>query len=94
MLFRNIALIFFGCLTFSTVSCELTIRYERFGEVKSRAEHADLHGLDVDFAKTLLAQTDCSYRFVELPWARALGGLKAGLIDFSKNIKDNEEEGG
>lgn len=91
MLFRNIALIFFGCLTFSTVSCELTIRYERFGEVKSRAEHADLHGLDVDFAKTLLAQTDCSYRFVELPWARALGGLKAGLIDLMLSVSKTTE---
>ncbi len=80
-----------SCLTFSAISCELTIRYERFGAVKSVDEHAELHGLDVDFAKTLLAQTECSYRFVELPWARALGGLKAGRIDLMLSVSKTTE---
>lgn len=90
-MFRSFALFIFCCLAFSAVSCELTIRYERFGNVKSIDEHADLHGLDVDFAKALLAQTECSYRFVELPWARALGGLKAGLIDFMLSVSKTSE---
>ncbi|WP_052140868.1 substrate-binding periplasmic protein [Pseudoalteromonas piratica] len=91
MLFRKTVLIvslFFSQVTFG---CEITIRYERYGVENQAGEPARWHGLDVDFAKALLANTDCSYRFVELPWARALGGLKAGLIDLMLSVSKTAE---
>jgi polar amino acid transport system substrate-binding protein len=34
------------------------------------------HGMDVDFAKALLEQADCKYRFVDMAWGRAIDLLK------------------
>ena len=76
---------------FSVSACELTVRYERFSAYKPGGDIARWHGLDVDFAKALLDKAQCQFSFVELPWGRAIGSLKAGLIDLVLSVSKTPE---
>lgn len=46
----------------------------------------NLHGLDVDFARALLDEFGCNYRFVSVPWGRALKMLEIGEIDMMLSV--------
>ncbi|ALO40745.1 substrate-binding periplasmic protein [Pseudoalteromonas phenolica] len=60
--------------------CELVVRFENFARYSSSSDALSWHGLDVDFAKALLKEANCSYKFVSLPWGRSIKMLESGEI--------------
>lgn len=60
--------------------CHLVVRFENFARYSSQVDVLSWHGLDVDFAKALLEEAKCSYKFVSLPWGRSIKMLETGEI--------------
>ncbi|WP_194710101.1 substrate-binding periplasmic protein [Pseudoalteromonas sp. S16_S37] len=67
-------------------NCELIVRFENYSAQSLQDEQMRWHGLDVDFAKALLDEAGCSYRFVSIPWGRALKMLELGEIDLMLSV--------
>ncbi|SFC71885.1 substrate-binding periplasmic protein [Pseudoalteromonas denitrificans] len=66
-------------------ACDLTVRYEHFSP-DQKSKKLQWYGMDVDLAKTLLDKTGCRYRFVDIPWGRAITLLKKGEIDMMLGV--------
>ena len=77
-------------ITAQAFACELTVRYEHYSP-KKVSDKMQWHGMDVDFAKALLEQADCKYRFVDMAWGRAIDLLKQGKIDMMLGVSDLEK---
>jgi polar amino acid transport system substrate-binding protein len=60
--------------------CELVVRFENFARYSNQTDILSWHGLDVDFAKALLEEANCSYKFLSLPWGRSIKMLETGEI--------------
>ncbi|WP_409455173.1 substrate-binding periplasmic protein [Pseudoalteromonas sp. MMG012] len=73
-------------LTFGTSACEYVVRFEDYGAQSKLDKSLNWHGLDVDFAKALLDEAHCTYRFVSVPWGRALKMLEIGEIDMMLSV--------
>jgi len=72
------------------LACELTVRYEHYSP-KKVSDQMQWHGMDVDFAKALLEQAGCKYRFVDMAWGRAIDLLEQGKIDMMLGVSDLEK---
>ncbi|BBN80276.1 ABC transporter substrate-binding protein [Pseudoalteromonas sp. A25] len=69
-----------------TLPCELIVRFENYSAQSLQDEQMRWHGLDVDFAKALLDEAGCGYRFISIPWGRALKMLEMGEIDLMLSV--------
>ncbi|MEJ6475505.1 substrate-binding periplasmic protein [Pseudoalteromonas piscicida] len=76
----------FALLCHSAFSCELIVRFENYAAQSTLDEKLVWHGMDVDFAKALLDEAGCGYRFVSIPWGRALKLLQEGEIDLILSV--------
>ncbi|KAF7775592.1 polar amino acid transport system substrate-binding protein [Pseudoalteromonas citrea] len=70
----------------SETNCEYVVRFEDYGAQSKLDKALNWHGLDVDFAKALLDEVGCNYRFVSVPWGRALKMLEIGEIDMMLSV--------
>lgn len=48
-------------------------------------------GIDISYSKALIDAIGCQYKFVVIPWARALELLKSGDIDLMVNVTKSAE---
>ncbi|KZN42196.1 MULTISPECIES: substrate-binding periplasmic protein [Pseudoalteromonas] len=69
----------------------MTVRFENYAAQSRLDEEKGWHGMDVDFAKALLDEAGCSYKFVSIPWGRSLKMLEAGNIDLVLSVTQTEE---
>ncbi|WP_261594591.1 substrate-binding periplasmic protein [Pseudoalteromonas holothuriae] len=67
-------------------NCELIVRFENYSAQSQQDAQLRWHGLDVDFAKALLDDAGCGYRFISIPWGRALKMLELGEIDLMLSV--------
>lgn len=72
-------------------ACEMTVRFENYAAQSRLDEEKGWHGMDVDFAKALLDEAGCSYKFVSIPWGRSLKMLEAGNIDLVLSVTRTQE---
>jgi polar amino acid transport system substrate-binding protein len=80
-------LLFQSTACFATASdCEFIVRFENYSAQSQQDDSLRWHGLDVDFAKALLDEMGCGYRFVSMPWGRALKMLEQGGIDLMLSV--------
>ncbi|WP_234401216.1 substrate-binding periplasmic protein [Pseudoalteromonas sp. T1lg23B] len=83
----GLSLLLLSCvLNASTPHCEFIVRFENYSAQSQQDAQMRWHGLDVDFAKSLLQEMDCGYRFVSVPWGRALKMLELGEIDLMLSV--------
>ncbi|WP_231658954.1 MULTISPECIES: transporter substrate-binding domain-containing protein [Pseudoalteromonas] len=81
-----------SCAMFSNVSysaentCQIIVRFENYAAQSHQNEDLTWHGLDVDFAKALLDEAGCEYRFVSIPWGRSLKMLENGEVDLMLSV--------
>ena len=66
--------------------CEIIVRFENYSAQSQLDADMRWYGLDVDFAKLLLDEAQCRYRFISLPWGRALKMLEEGDIDLMLSV--------
>lgn len=71
--------------------CRLVVRFENYAKHSGADNNLTWHGLDVDFAKALLDQAQCSYSFVSVPWGRALKMLELGEIDMMLSVSQSAQ---
>ncbi|CCQ10408.1 ABC-type amino acid transport/signal transduction systems, periplasmic component/domain [Pseudoalteromonas luteoviolacea B = ATCC 29581] len=90
-MFKVVSLICLCIFPFSAFSCDLTVRFEKYGLQAQNDPELGWHGLDVDFAKALLDKAGCTYRFVSAPWGRALKMLEDGELDLVLSVSDSPE---
>lgn len=89
---KCIFLILLAFFTLKTSACELTVRLEEYS-AQSRLLNGKWHGIDVALATALLTDSGCSFKFIVLPWGRALKMLEQGGIDMMLSVsKTNERE--
>jgi len=80
------------CMMFSSVSyaseinCHLVVRFENYAAQSHQDDDLTWHGQDVDFAKALLDEAGCTYRFVSIPWGRSLKMLETGEVDLMLSV--------
>lgn len=66
----------------NTCDRPLTVRIsDTYLPFSFKGEDGKAHGLDVTFIKQIFASLNCEYRFVFLPWKRALLGIENGDLD-------------
>ncbi|WP_249930333.1 substrate-binding periplasmic protein [Pseudoalteromonas aurantia] len=75
-----------GYVVSADSNCEYVVRFEDYGAQSKLDKVPNWHGLDVDFARALLDEFGCSYRFVSVPWGRALKMLEIGEIDMMLSV--------
>ncbi|MCJ8271323.1 MAG: transporter substrate-binding domain-containing protein, partial [Psychrosphaera sp.] len=75
----------------SAAVCELKVRIPNFEPLAMRDDQGNWHGIDVDQAKALLDQAGCSYRFIEMPFARGIHKLQRGELDMMREISKTPE---
>ncbi len=61
--------------------CVKTVRWYDDAPYSFRGANGEVIGLEADLAREALQRMDCTARFVEMPWARALVELEAGRLD-------------
>ncbi|WP_227008455.1 substrate-binding periplasmic protein [Pseudoalteromonas luteoviolacea] len=66
--------------------CEMVVRFENYAAQSRLDEEKGWHGMDVDFAKALLDEAGCEYKFVSIPWGRSLKMLETGDIDLVLSV--------
>ena len=66
--------------------CEMTVRTYPSAPLAILHEDKSWSGIDIDYSKALIDAIGCEYRFVAVPWARALQLLKTGDIDMMVNV--------
>lgn len=71
--------------------CNIVVRFENFARYSNQADALSWHGLDVDFAKALLEEANCSYRFVSLPWGRSIKMLETGEIGMMLSMSPTKQ---
>lgn len=71
--------------------CELVVRFENFARYSNQADTLSWHGLDVDFAKALLEEANCRYKFVSLPWGRSIKMLESGEIGMMLSMSPTKQ---
>ncbi len=83
----------FALFLFSThaLSCELVVRVEDYAAQSHRDENKQWQGIDIELTKALLNQAGCSYRFVPVPWGRALKMLEVGELDVMLSVSKTTE---
>lgn len=83
----------FALFLFSTraLSCELVVRVEDYAAQSHRDENQQWQGIDIELTKALLNQAGCSYRFVPVPWGRALKMLEVGELDVMLSVSKTTE---
>ncbi|RXF03661.1 transporter substrate-binding domain-containing protein [Pseudoalteromonas sp. PS5] len=79
-------LLLFALFCQGIMACELVVRFENYAAQSKLDEDLVWHGMDVDFAKALLDEVGCRYRFVSIPWGRALKLLEEGEIDLILSV--------
>ncbi|CAM4434194.1 MULTISPECIES: substrate-binding periplasmic protein [Pseudoalteromonas] len=79
-------LLLLALLCQNVFACELVVRFENYAAQSKLNDDLVWHGMDVDFAKALLDEAGCSYRFVSIPWGRALKLLEEGDIDLILSV--------
>ena len=83
----------FALYLFSTyaLSCELVVRIEDYAAQSHRDENKKWQGIDIKLTKALLNQAGCGYRFVPVPWGRALKMLEVGELDVMLSVSKTTE---
>ncbi|KZN51164.1 substrate-binding periplasmic protein [Pseudoalteromonas luteoviolacea] len=64
----------------------MVVRFENYAAQSRLDEETGWHGMDVDFAKALLDEAGCQYKFVSIPWGRSLKMLETGDIDLVLSV--------
>jgi len=67
-------------------SCNLTVRFEHFSPQVEKQQDNSWAGVDYQLTEQLLSTAGCSFKIVEMPWARALEALAYGEIDMMLNV--------
>lgn len=78
-------------LSFNVWSCDLVVRVEDYAAQSHRDDNQQWQGIDIDLTKALLDQAGCSYRFVPVPWGRALKMLESGELDLMLSVSQTPE---
>ncbi|MFT4929145.1 MAG: polar amino acid transport system substrate-binding protein [Phenylobacterium sp.] len=73
------------CLS-SAFACELTVRTYPYPPFAMKDQHGQWRGIDIDYTKVLLDESNCRYTFVEIPWGRGIVLLREGKIDMMLNV--------
>lgn len=74
-----------------TLSCELVVRVEDYAAQSHRDENQQWQGIDIELTKALLNQAGCTYKFVPIPWGRALKMLETGNLDMMLSVSKTTE---
>ncbi|MCF2857512.1 transporter substrate-binding domain-containing protein [Pseudoalteromonas sp. SMS1] len=69
----------------------MVVRFENYAAQSRLDEETGWHGMDVDFAKALLDEAGCEYKFVSIPWGRSLKMLETGDIDLVLSVTKTQE---
>jgi len=87
------SILFFLLITFSDLiwGCDLVVRIEDYAAQSHRDENLQWKGIDIELTKALLHQAGCSYRFVPVPWGRALKMLEVGELDVMLSVSKTSE---
>ncbi|TMO56406.1 substrate-binding periplasmic protein [Pseudoalteromonas phenolica] len=75
----------------NVLSCELVVRVEDYAAQSYRDENMQWQGIDIELTKALLNQAGCTYRFVPVPWGRALKMLEMGKLDVMLSVSKTEK---
>jgi len=76
-----------GCMVWLQVTsvhaahCVKTVRWYDDAPYSFKDADGEVRGFNADLAREALARMNCTARFVEMPWARALVELEAGRLD-------------
>lgn len=79
---------FLWVVLFSTpaLGCQLLVRFDYYPPQAYMDENKQWQGMDVELSKALLDRVGCDYRFIRLPWGRALDKLAKGQIDMMSGV--------
>ncbi len=72
-------------------ACDLSVRTFAFPPFAMKDQHGHWSGIDIDYTKVLLDESNCNYTFVELPWGRGMELLKMGKIDMMLNVTKTQQ---
>lgn len=61
--------------------CIKTVRWYDDAPYSFKGPQGEIHGFDADLVRNVLGRMQCTARFVEMPWARALVELERGRLD-------------
>ena len=75
----------------SEQGCDIVVRFENFARDAKKVDTLSWHGLDVDFAHALLKEAGCDYRFINLPWGRAIKMLETGEVSMMLSMTPTEK---
>lgn len=67
------------------------VRVEDYAAQSYRDENQRWKGIDIELTRALLNQASCQYRFVPVPWGRALKMLEAGKLDMMLSVSKTSE---
>ena len=73
----------FSCFAFS---CQLTVRLEQYLPQVEKRQDKSWVGIDYQLTSELLSAAECSFKIIEMPWARSLEALAFGDIDMMLNV--------
>ena len=83
-----LCILVFSCNVFS---CNLTVRLEQYSPQVEKRPDRSWAGIDYQLTKNLLSTAGCSFKIIEMPWARSLEALAFGEIDMMLNVTKTKE---
>jgi polar amino acid transport system substrate-binding protein len=83
-----LCILVFSCNVFS---CNLTVRLEQYTPQGEKLSDKSWAGIDYQLTEKLLSTVGCSFKIIEMPWARSLEALAFGEIDMMLNVTKTVE---
>lgn len=85
------AISLFLLFTAQAVSCELSVRVVNLPPMYSQDEQGNWRGLGIDISQSLLRKMNCTARYLEIPWKRALHQMQQGSLDMMFSLTKTQE---